>query len=70
MLDLEMNRKPVTIDYTNYKGERAIRKILPVRLDCGKNQWHKEDQYFIVAIDLEKDEIRTFSIKDIHKWTE
>jgi predicted DNA-binding transcriptional regulator YafY len=65
-----VDRKEVNIDYTDYKGVRSLRRILPVRLDYGKNQWHKENQYMIVALDLDRDEIRTFSIKDIHKWTE
>lgn len=64
-----MNKKEVNIDYTDYKGVRSLRRILPVRMVYGSSQWHKEG-YYIVAIDLDRDEIRTFSIQDIHSWKE
>ena len=58
----------VTIDYTNWQGVRGLRRILPKSLDWGKNQWHPEDQWLLVATDLEKSEPRTFAVKDIHSW--
>ena len=30
----------VTIDYTNYRGERAYRTVLPVRIWFGETEWH------------------------------
>lgn len=61
--------KAVVIDYTNYRGERAIRNILPLRIDFGTNQWHKQCWY-LTAVDLDKNLVRTFAIKDIHSWEE
>jgi len=64
------NQRTVTIDYTNYRGERATRRIVPVRMDWGKNQYHTKPCWMITALDCDKDEIRTFAIKDIHSWVE
>ncbi len=58
----------VWIKYTNYKGERAWRRVLPREIKFGCNEWHKESQWLMFAIDLEKDAVRTFAMKDVHEW--
>jgi predicted DNA-binding transcriptional regulator YafY len=58
----------VLIDYTNYRGERSVRKIVPGQLYFGHNEFHKEDQWLLDALDVEKDALRTFAMKDIHSW--
>ncbi len=58
----------VTINYTNYKGERSTRTILPIEMYHGYNEWHTEPQWLLEAIDFEKEDIRNFAIKDIHSW--
>lgn len=59
----------VIIDYTNWKGERSIRTIIPIRIYWGSNEWHKEEQWLLEAHDLEKQALRNFAMKDIHSWT-
>jgi predicted DNA-binding transcriptional regulator YafY len=59
----------VIIDYTNWKGERSNRTILPTRMYWGSNEWHKEDQWLLEAHDIEKGALRNFALKDIHSWT-
>lgn len=59
----------VTIDYTNYRGERAVRRVVPVRMMFGSNQWHRHAQWLMVAVDLAKGEERIFALCDIHSWT-
>jgi hypothetical protein len=59
---------PVTIVYTNYKGETAIRRILPQSIFFGSNEWHKEPQWLLEGIDLDKDALRTFAVRDIRAW--
>ena len=55
----------VEIDYTNYRGERRLRKILPLRWSFGQNAYHKDgEQWFVTAVDLETEQIRTFAMKD------
>lgn len=58
----------VEIDYTNWKGVRAKRLIVPIRIYWGATEYHKEMQHLLVALDLEKQAERTFAMKDIHSW--
>ncbi len=60
--------KVVIIDYTNYRGERSERRILPSSMAHTSNQWHREPQWLLTAMDLAKGELRTFAMKDIHSW--
>lgn len=64
---MEMNQI-VTIVYTNYKGKTGVRKILPKSITFGHNEWHKEDQWLMIAYDFDKEADRTFALKDIKCW--
>lgn len=58
----------VDIDYTNWRGERAIRRIIPIDLHFDANQWHPEPQWLLLAYDVEKDADREFAMSGIHSW--
>lgn len=58
----------VQILYTNYRGETAYRVILPQRLWFGSTQYHPEEQDLLDALDVEKNEVRNFAVKDIKEW--
>ena len=58
----------VIIDYTNYRGERSTRRIRPNELVFGQNAYHTTPQWLLVAVDIKKNAIRTFAMKDIHSW--
>lgn len=60
--------KPVKILYTNYRGETSIRTIIPKQLTFGSNEYHKEEQYLLIAHDADKNAERTFAMKDIKAW--
>ncbi len=62
--------KEVRILYTNWKGETAVRRILPKKLIFTSTKWHKEIQWCLEATDLDKNEERTFTCKDIKAWFE
>jgi hypothetical protein len=62
-------RREVIIDYTNYRGERSLRTVIPVSIDFSSNQWHTEPQWLLTAVDVDKCELRIFAMKDIHSWT-
>lgn len=64
---MEQN-KTVTIVYTNYKGVTGTRRIVPIEIIFGHNEWHTEDQWLMRALDLEKNAERTFALKDIKSW--
>lgn len=64
----ENNSRSVKILYTNYKGERGYRKIVPEKIWFGSTEWHKEEQWLLDAMDLEKKALRNFAMKDIEQW--
>lgn len=55
--------------YTNWKGNKGIRKISgdPV-FWYGSTKYHTDDQWFIRAYDIEKKAIRDFAVLDILKF--
>jgi hypothetical protein len=62
------NPETVTILYTNYRGETALRRIIPKRLWFGGTDWHPESQWLLDAQDVERDVERTFALKDVRAW--
>ena len=60
--------KIVNILYTNYRGETAIRKIIPNKIWYGKTDWHPENQWLLDALDVDKNAERSFALKDIKSW--
>jgi len=60
--------KIVKILYTNYRGETAVRQIIPIKIWFGKTDWHPEEGWLLDAYDIEKQAERSFSMKDIKAW--
>jgi hypothetical protein len=62
--------RAVKVDYTNHRGERAVRRIAPLMgsLRFAATEWHPEPQWVFDAIDLEKHAERTFALSGIHSW--
>lgn len=58
----------VLIDYTNWRGERATRRIRPLRIVFENNEWHPNTQWLLEAVDLDKGEERAFAVAAIHSW--
>lgn len=56
------------IDYTNHRGERRERRIVPYALEFETSEWHPEPQWVVVAKDLDKDAVRSFPVLNIHGW--
>ena len=63
-----MERGHVKIDYTNWRGERAIREIVPLSMKFGSNEWHPDEQWMVLAHDVEKKADRWFAMSGIHSW--
>ncbi len=63
------NEKAVRIFYTNYKGETAYRNIVPEKIWFGSTEWHPEPQWLLDALDLEKNALRNFALKDVRDWS-
>lgn len=58
----------VSIDYTNHRGERRMRKIRPHHIFFGETEYHPGQQWFVVAYDIEKGAARTFAMSGVHAW--
>ncbi len=61
-------RGAVVVDYTNYRGERRWRRIIPLQLVFTSNRWHPKPQWLLRAIDKDKREARAFALTGIHAW--
>jgi predicted DNA-binding transcriptional regulator YafY len=60
--------KAAWIDYTNWRGERAWRRVVPGALRFAATPWHPGPQWLLDAYDLDRMQERTFSLADIHEW--
>jgi len=61
---------PVLIDYTNHNGERSFRRIYPASLSWGHTEWHPDDQWLLLAYDIDRSVWRHFAMSGIHSWKE
>lgn len=60
----------VLIDYTNWRGERGVRRIRPLSIWFGATEFHPHPQHLLRAIDVAKDAERDFAMASIHSWEE
>lgn len=58
----------VTIDYTNHRGERARRRVVPQRIAFESSEWHREPQWLMHAYDINRGVTRAFALSQIHEW--
>ncbi len=58
----------LVFEYTNWKGETAVRRVKPIEIWYGKTEYHPQEQWLLKALDLEKGEERNFAVKDISKF--
>ncbi len=71
MISTQIQPQAVLIDYTNWRGERRVRSILPQRIAFCANEWHPVAQWMIFAIDLDDKAPRIekgFALANIHDW--
>lgn len=68
LCDMTTHREPITITYTNWKGETADRIIEPIELWHGATEWHPQEQWFLKALDTAKSEERDFALRDVVAW--
>lgn len=65
---MDVSRQKVKIDYTNWRGIRSDRTIVPIGIYFGKNMYHTREQWLLEARDIEKNEIRIFAMEYIHSF--
>jgi len=66
---LDLPKQEVVIDYTNWRGERALRHIRPLTIRFEATEWHPEEQWILRAVDVERGATRDFAMSSIHSWT-
>jgi len=52
----------MTFTYTNWRGETALRRVLPMRVHWGTTEWHPDAQWLMEATDLDRGTVRTFAM--------
>ncbi|MBZ9682726.1 MULTISPECIES: WYL domain-containing protein [unclassified Mesorhizobium] len=63
--EMTKDNKELIFNYTNWRGDHSVRRITPVKIWFGTTEWHQEHQWFLQGTDLDKGELRDFSLKDI-----
>lgn len=58
-------KKEITFKYKNWRGDTAVRTVIPQNIWYGESQWHSGFQWFMRAHDIEKGEIRDFALADM-----
>jgi predicted DNA-binding transcriptional regulator YafY len=62
--------KVVEFTYLNYRGVTEIRRIVPIRIWFGSNEWHPRKQWFVHGWCFERMAARDFAWADIQNWAE
>ena len=55
----------IKFDYVNWRGVKGERKARAIEIYHGSTEYHPEDQWLLEAMDLDKNEIRIFAMKDM-----
>ena len=55
----------LTFQYTNWRGQTAVRRAKLISLTFGATEWHPEPQWLIMAVDMPTGAVRLFALKDV-----
>lgn len=62
--------RAIKVIYSNWRGEKATRTIVPLSLYWGKSEWHPQEQWMIRVWDVDRNDYREYAFKDIEKHTD
>ena len=66
-MEYALSYKFIWVDYTNHKGERRIRQIMPLQLVFGATPYHSPQQWLLECVDVEDGhKIKMFAFTGIH----
>lgn len=60
-----MTNEIFKVGYTNYRGEFAVRRIIPTGIKYGSTPHHPEEQWLLDCFDFDKAAPRTYALKDL-----
>ena len=58
MEDKNKDKEVVKILYTNWKNETRYRIIKPISIEFKSTEWHKEEQWILKAVNIEKMQLK------------
>jgi hypothetical protein len=59
---------PIKVEYTNYRGEKGVRTIVPISFFFGTTQYHPEAQWLVKLWDCDRQAERIYALKEITRW--
>lgn len=59
------NGSYIKFDYINWRGVQGHRQVKVKRIFFGLNEYHPGEQWLMEAFDEDKQDVRTFAMKDI-----
>lgn len=59
-------QQTIVLDYTNHRGIRSTREVIPLDIYFGSNEWHPEPQWLLKAFDAQENGLRDFAMAGIH----
>lgn len=62
------SERVLRMTYTNYRGERAMRRVVPERVWFGATDWHPTAQWLLDAFDLDRNACRSFALQDVESF--
>lgn len=57
-------QEPIKVLYTNWRGEVALRTIVPIGIRYGSTDWHPEPQWLLHVHDVDKGAEREYALRD------
>ncbi len=51
--------------YTDHRGSRSTRRVLPDRIWFGRTDWYDEPQWLMDAYDVDRHALRSFALRQI-----
>jgi len=63
-----MTNKTLNFLYKNWQGKISERHVIPIKIWFSCTEYHKEEQWLMKALDIDKNAERDFALIDIIKW--
>jgi hypothetical protein len=61
-------KNPIKVEYTNYRGEKGVRTIVPLSFFFGTTEYHPKEQWLIKLWDVDRQAERIYALQEITRW--